>query len=427
MNSVRNLFLLLPLALACTHPTTDRTASSTENAVQEALAPTSLRADLDDLLSNLAEQYIYRSEKEVDLDCLRQHYRAQLAQVRTEEEGVLLFEYLLDEFYDSHLILNTNRSASFRLYAPLYATIEADRARIVNVWQSQVEEGLETGVLGAEILRINGRDWREAVAAFPTYCHDKSDPKVREWLLNKVLAGRYNEPRILNLRRADGSGFELDLDGVELRSETALLKSERRENFGIIRLHNSLGNNDLVGAFDRALDALSDTEGLILDLRNTVDGGNSYVARAILGRFVAQPQAYQKHWLVESYDGQAVVERSWLEYVSPRASQYLAPVVVLVGRWTGSMGEGLAVGFEGTEAAQVVGTEMERLAGEMNGFSLAHQSFGYRLSTAKLYHVDGTPREEYRPPNYVVQADTSKDEALAAGLALLRQQIGLTE
>ncbi|MEH0153060.1 S41 family peptidase [Limibacter armeniacum] len=156
---------------------------------------------------------------------------------------------------------------------------------------------------------------------------------------------------------------------------------------------------------------------------STVDGGNSYVARGIMGRFINESKPYQKHWTIEKYNENPMVERSWVEYVSPRKEQYKKPVVILVGRWTGSMGEGLAIGFEGMERAQIVGSEMERLAGEMSGFSFKNQRFGYRLSTAKLFHINGTPREKYIPTNYVTQTTTENDETLEKGIKLIFKNV----
>ncbi|MGD1946750.1 MAG: hypothetical protein ACFB0A_10945 [Croceivirga sp.] len=86
------------------------------------------------------------------------------------------------------------------------------------------------------------------------------------------------------------------------------------------------------------------------------------------------------------------------------------------------MGEGLAIGFEGMGRAEIVGSEMERLAGEMNGFLFKNQAYGYRLSVAKLYHVNGVPREKYIPTNYVNQTTTHKDEVLVKGMDLLNKK-----
>lgn len=48
------------------------------------------------------------------------------------------------------------------------------------------------------------------------------------------------------------------------------------------------------------------------------------------------------------------------------------------------------------------------MAGEMNMFSFKNQCLSYRLSTAKLFHVNGNPREDYIPKNYVKQTTIQK-------------------
>jgi len=383
---------------------------------------TKIKEDLYEIINNLERYYVYLDEKKVDLQCIREYYEKQIPQIENKEDTILFFEYLLDEFYDSHVTLNTNVYASFRLFAPVYATFKNNRLKITNIWQTQIEN-LDQNLMGAEILKMNGTDFEQAILQFPTHCHDKNLPEVKEWIANKILAGRYDESRIITLRLTNGTILDVDLDSFKLKNHSDLLGVTQKGDIGIITINNSLGNNDLIGEFDKALDSFMDTRGLIIDLRNTVDGGNSYVARGIMGRFIDTPLPYQKHSTIESYDGNPKVERNWIEYVSPRGILYKKPVVVLVGRWTGSMGEGVAIGFEGTKRAKIVGTEMERLAGEMNGFSFKNQNFGYRLSTAKLFHINGTPREKYLPVHYVVQTTTWKDEVLENGIELLNKMM----
>lgn len=369
----------------------------------------------------MSENYVYLQEENVDLNCIKTHYEKQIPNIKTEEQTVLFFEYLLDEFYDSHLILNTNRNSSFRLYSPIYVSIKNEKPIVSNVWHIQVE-GLERNIIGAQLLKINGIDFDKAIEQFPTHCNDKNLKIVREWIANKLLAGRYNQPRILTLKLDDSETVEFDLDKLKIKQPSELLTSVVACDIGIITINNSLGNNSLINEFDKTLNSLMNTKGLIIDLRNTVDGGNSYVARGIMGRFINEPKPYQKHLTIEQYDGSPVVERSWIEYISPRGNLYTKPVVILVGRWTGSMGEGIAIGFEGMDRAEIVGSEMERLAGEMSSFLFKHQIFGYRLSIAKLYHIDGTPREKYIPPNYVTQTTTTIDETLEKGIELINEK-----
>ena len=135
-------------------------------------------------------------------------------------------------------------------------------------------------------MKINGIDFDKAIEQFPTHCNDKSSEKVREWIINKILAGRYNQPRILTLKLANDDTIEFDLDKLKFKQSSELITSTIEDNIGIIRLNNSLGNNSLINEFDKALEKLMNTKGLIIDLRNTVGGGNSYVARGIMGRFI---------------------------------------------------------------------------------------------------------------------------------------------
>ncbi|HCX24243.1 MAG: hypothetical protein CMB80_14960 [Flammeovirgaceae bacterium] len=383
---------------------------------------TKIQEDLDEILTDIAGNYVYLQDKNIDLNCIREYYASQIASIKTEEETVLFFEYLLDEFYDSHLILNTNRNSSYRLWSPIYVSLDDQKLVVSSVWYDQLD-GFDQNIVGAEVLKFNQVDFNSTIDQFPTHCQDKNAPLIREWVANKVLAGRYSEPRILTLKTTKGNTVEIDLDKLAYKQHSELLTYNKEDGIGYIQINNSLGTNNLIGAFDTALDELMDTKGLIIDLRNTVDGGNSYVARGIMGRFLSEPKPYQKHSFIELYDGGPEVERSWMEYVSPRGEQYTKPVVVLVGRWTGSMGEGLAIGFEGIGRATIVGSEMERLAGEMNGFGFKHQWYGYRLSTAKLYHVNGSPREEYIPSNYGVQSDPDKDAVKALGQKVLRKEM----
>jgi hypothetical protein len=378
-----------------------------------------IKEDLDLILNTISNNYVYLEDKSVDFDCLEEYYGKLVSDIKTEEETVLFFEYLLDEFYDNHLTLRTNTNASYRLFAPVYSTIKDGKSIITNVWQTQIE-GLNENIIGAEILRFNGVDFQTMIADFPCHCNDKGLLETREWIANKVLCGRYDQPRNLTIKLLDGSVVDLDLDRLIIKSDKGLLSTSRLDNIGLIRINNSLGNDDLVTAFDKALDELRDSRGLIIDLRNTVFGGDSYEARGIMSRFIREPKPYQRHAFTARSEHNPDVERNWVEYVSPRLEAYDKPVLVLVGRWTGSMGEGLAIGFEGMGRGIVVGTEMRRLAGEVYDFGFKHQWYGYKLSTTRLFHMNGISREDYSPSVYVEQSTNLKDETLERALEYLQ-------
>ena len=392
-------------------------ANSQENNIDQ----NKIKEDLNEIITDISHNYVYLEEKNIDLDCVKEYYDKQISNIKTEEETVLFFEYLLNEFYDNHLTLRTNRNSSFRLFAPIYTTIQNGKPIITNIWQTQLENSNQN-IIGAEILEFNGIDFNQVIMDFPTHCNDKSLPETKEWIANKILAGRYNEPRILSLKLSNNKKIDYNLDSIKIKNNETLLSSKTVNEIGIIRINNSLENDNLVSKFDKTLNELSKTKGLIIDLRNTIFGGDSYEARGIMSRFIKEPKPYQKHSYIAKSENNPDVERTWVEYVSPRLEQYDKPLVILVGRWTGSMGEGLAIGFEGMGRAEIVGSKMRRLAGEVYNFSFKHQRFGYKLSTAKLYHIDGTIREKYIPMNYVQQTTTEKDETLEMGILLINKK-----
>ena len=378
-----------------------------------------MEKDLTFMIQNIEDYYAYLDQKKVNLDCLKTTYSSMIRDVRTEEESVLFYESLINEFYDSHLNLNTRREASYRIYSPIYTEYNNGRTIIKNLWQSQLLP-ISIPLIDAEVLEINGENFQKAIDNFPTFCNDKDDEEIRTWIGNKVIAGRRNQPRLLKLRLQNEEILTLDVDEIKIIEEKALLKSSRNGEYGIIRINNSLGNSKLINNFDKALDEMFDTEGLIIDLRNTVDGGDSYIARAIMSRFIDVAKPYQKHSGFEKYGSHEPIEKLWIEYVVPRRKTYSKPVVILAGRWTGSMGEGLAIGFEGMKRGQIVGTEMHRLAGGIYSFPFMHRDYAFRISREKLFHINGIPREKYVPGHLVIQTSNSEDVFMEKALKVLR-------
>src|SRR5262249_42149803 len=130
---------------------------------------------------------------------------------------------------------------------------------------------------------------------------------------------------------------------------------------------------------------------------------------------------YQKH-ASPSEERDTGVRRSWLELVSPRGDfVYTRAVAVLVGRWTGSMGEGLAIGFDATGVGKVVGTPMAGLVGATMRFTLPHTDIGINVPNERLYHVSGTPRESFRPAVLVdvARAGPGRDPFVDAAVRML--------
>lgn len=379
------------------------------------------------LWQQVKDEYAY--PRTTDWERVRTLYQPRAKNSTSRGQFIGVLEAALDELYDFHVQLGTNTDSSARLVptaADVWVEWRGARAVVTDVRPESVPARLRVQP-GWEVVAVNGVPTAVAARRQLGQAVSESDSAARAWALMRAVTGRHGQNRKLQLRTEKGKAFTATIPYAEssraLTQNRPLLEYRRmgaQQQFGYIRPNNSLGRNELIARFDSALGALRNTKGLIMDLRETPSGGNSTVARAILSRFVSAEQPYQKH-LYPAEERAFGVRRSWLEIVSPRGEfAYQAPVVVLVNRWTGSMGEGLAIGFHGTGRATVVGTEMARLMGAVTTFTLPNTHITFNLPTERLFTVQGVPREAFRPPVWVdvVEQRTAEnaDPILTAGL-----------
>lgn len=386
------------------------------------------RQDFDTAWRAASARYAYFDAKATSWADVPKLYADDLQRVSTRDGLVALLEEVLNELYDSHAQLNVNLANSPRLVpsgTDLWAQWRRGEATITDVRADS--DAQRAGIRpGDVVVSIANTPIADAVDARLGRSYSHSVPAARDWALRAVLAGRHGVRRLMQLRQGNLiRTVELSArDQFDVRNAAPVSHSRVAARIGYVRVNDSLGDDATIQAFDRALDDLGDTRALILDLRNTPSGGNSVVAKGILGRFVSRDLPYQRH-VLPSEERDTGIRRSWLELVSPRgASAYRRPVAVLVGHWTGSMGEGLAIGFDATRSGTVVGTEMAGLLGATDPIVLPHTGIGMNLPTERLYHVNGTPREAFRPGVLVDVAQSSSrvDPFVEAALRVLAQR-----
>ena len=165
--------------------------------------------------------------------------------------------------------------------------------------------------------------------------------------------------------------------------------------------------------FKQALSDLKETDGIILDLRNTVDGGNTSIAYPIAGHFTNKKMGFQKY---------KNTKEEFVDFIKPTNPKYDKPLIVLVGRWTGSVGEGLSSGFDGTGIGKIVGTEMLKLAGATKSYNFSNFNYGYQYPYIDVLHITGYPREKFVPKYKVVSTDGNEDEFIKEGIRMINQQ-----
>jgi C-terminal processing protease CtpA/Prc len=395
----------------------------------ETRAPSAqeLRADFAQAVQLVAENYAYFDKKDTVWKTTSARYADDAARITNRAQLVAALEQLLDELYDPHAQLNTNSPKSWRLVpsgTDLWAEWRSSAAVVTQVRSDS--DAARAGIrAGDVVVSIDATPILRAVDARMGRSYPHTSTAARDWALRSVLAGRHDMERTLVLK----SGTTERTVKLPARDQNFSRDGEpvshaiKGDNVGYIRINDSLGDNATIRAFDAAVDALTDTRALIVDLRNTASGGNSSVARGMIGRFVRTQLPYQKHEL-PAEEHETGVNRSWLELVTPRGKTYSQPVAVLVDHWTGSMGEGIAIGFDATQAGTVIGTPMAALIGATYHLELTHSGIGMNVPAERLYHaVNGTPREDYVPRVVVetIGVPADNDPFIDAALRVLKK------
>lgn len=319
----------------------------------------------------------------------------------TDRRALLRFaERALLLLADHHAITGASFGDSWAV-VPSFADLWIERTGNAFVIEA-VREGspaAQAGIRpGARLLAVDGVPIGRAVADFWA---DLGAPSLAEraaFAARILAAGRRDRPRRLTVADSAGRSREITLPSLYAnqhpqRSPVDVAPEGRALR---IRINDALGDTATIAAFDAAMHRAAPGQPIIIDLTDTPSGGNTVVARAILGWFVDRARAYQMHNLPVE-ERQTGVPRQWLEQVLPRRGMHhRGRVEVRVGRWTGSMGEGLAIGFDAI-GADVRGTRMAGLPGAIYDHALPNSGLVVKLPTERLMTVRGQPREAFVP------------------------------
>ncbi len=422
--------LIATTCFACARAT-PTAAPSRAPAPSEATATRSpdfdARAAWNEFESTLREAYAYLDRADFSADAQLSHLRALAVASRNSQEFRALVHRGGFAFTDPHLLagpltdddpnvfptsadLVIEARGEALLVADVRIDSPADRAgvrpgwRLVGVDDDPIEHAIERVWNGAVLAKT---DAQRAYAATLAANGRRAGRRVLEFAIG-------DERRVQHLENPRAFADEV--------AARELLTVRRQGDIAIIRIENSLGDRELITAFDHALTGLANVRGLVLDLRNTPSGGNTDTARAIIGHFTDEIRAYQIHEIpaVERATG---VPRRFVEQVIPRAPQHHGRVAVLGGRWTGSMGEGLTIGLHAAAGARTFASDLGDLLGALHVFELKRAGVTLEMGAERLLHVDGTPREEFIADVPLASADRDArggDPAMTAALTWLR-------
>ncbi len=385
-----------------------------------------------ELVTVLKSDYAYLDHT-VKAEALIAEFEHKALQTQTRKAFIDVAQAFARNFRDPHLNVGPYDLEDYSVYptgSDIYAEYADAELLVVDV--KSASAAFDAGIRpGMRIEKIDGLSPTETLVQVLGREAERLSPEQKNYGLNVALGGKRYQPRELQIR-----------DGVETKTLTLPagyaaideLKKQppvdykRLDDIGYIRFNNSLGNNDTVALFEQALADLKDTRGLIIDLRNTPSGGNTGVAEPMLGHFVTAESSYQ---LYRTQSSDIPYKKAELHHarVTPQLPRVKQPFVVLAGRWTGSMGEGMTIGLDALGATAVIGAPMADLLGGIKHVELAKSQAWIEVGFERLYQVNGRFREDYVPSLRLEAADTDprgEDPALTSALTLLRDTTGST-
>lgn len=374
--------------------------------------------------------YAYIDRKDMDVEAqLKRSKTAALATTNRQTFRKILHQTALT-FSDPHFLVGPLDENDFSIIpsgSDIKTVIRDDHFYVLDIRAGSAADmaGIRPGW---EIMEIDGMPVREAVRRPFGDLLPKPTPRQMVYGADIAVSGLRNAPRNISFRHQDQTRTVSLAASYDFSSQIRageLLTVSQQSGIGVIRINNSLGNNDLIAAFDRALKQLADSDAIVIDLRNTPSGGNTEVARSIIGHFVKETRSYQIHE-IPSLEREFTVPRRFIEQVKPRTPGFSGPIAVLGGHWTGSMGEGLVIGLDAAAGAYTIASDMGDLLGALSNFDLGKSGARMDIGTESLFHVDGTPREDYVADLPLRESDRladGSDPAMAAALEYLQQAV----
>lgn len=245
------------------------------------------RSDAFEMVDQIEEGYAYRDRSDDGMIPFTPILRAEAEQVQDSGSLLRFAERLLLALRDHHAITGSSFSDSWAVipsYADLWIVYQGGDFIVDAVREGSpaAEAGISPGM---RLVRIGQQQTHIAVAAF---WNDLGladpDAEALEFAACLLAAGRRDRSRALGFA---GDAGEISAQMPSLYAldtqQVPPVTLETHEMVATIRINNSLGDNAMIAAFDAAMAEAVSAPEIVLDLTETPSGGNTTIARAIMG------------------------------------------------------------------------------------------------------------------------------------------------
>ncbi|PKP56232.1 hypothetical protein CVT91_13660 [Candidatus Atribacteria bacterium HGW-Atribacteria-1] len=277
-----------------------------EMGISQNLEDKSYQETFEVLCDYLDRKYPYFEYKNIEWEKLKEETNTELKTVETDEEFHRVLTGMLSNLQDGHVQISTPEIKKHyeAYFGARFVDINGKWIAVVVYPNYSAEKiGMAQGM---ELIEINGKPINEALADVPDYLINAKN--------DTVWGQRFGDMKRL--------GYLLSGPSGKWPPEQPITYKRLPEGYGYIKIeYMAIDFISFVPTFDKALEELWDTNGLIIDIRGN-PGGALVLTDQILGRFTDKKV---------KYGGILNSEGKFANlYVVPRHPTYDHPVVILI-------------------------------------------------------------------------------------------------
>ncbi len=334
------------------------------------LSKTERLENFDILAEAIDKNYSFFVHKNIDWPEVTKTYRQKIEAATTNSEFYSLIYRFVRELKDAHSWLcNYKQKTELGGFSPhLHTRLIEGKLVATDVLKDfeAYASGLRTGAI---ITHINGMSVKEKIESnrrlMRMYSSERAllEEACRQILLGPkgstvsivFIAPGEKLPKIARLKRSTSLKKEKIIKpNFPVNKNNYIWDSVHPSGFGYIRILSFLGKEEITDGFDRALERLKNTPGLIIDVREN-PGGLGVAQPRIIGRLIA---SHTKVDIVYRKNGPGHEDFSRKEeYFDPTGDwQYTKPIALLTNAITGSASDLFVCRMAGTGRPITVGS-----------------------------------------------------------------------
>lgn len=325
--------------------------------------------NFDILWEAIDRNYSFFEHKGIDWQEVKARYRPKVEAVRMTEEFYRLLYQFVRELKDFHSWLdNYKKGLTLPKFSPQVLTrLIEGKAVIAEVVKGSeaYKKGLRRGSI---IVKVDGLSVEEKI--------EKLSPQIRVYssqraflenayrrLLDgkegskvsvKFLAPGGSSPRIAELKRVGSRRQKVIQPDFHVNKGEFIWYGIHPSGYGYIRILSFKGREEIAGEFERALEGLKSTPGLIIDIRENPGGFGTAQAR-IIGRFITGRTKVDIAYM-KSGPGHKDFKKREAYFVTTGDWQYSKPIALIMNAITGSACDLFACRMISTGRPVTIGT-----------------------------------------------------------------------